>query len=60
MVEQVAGLAFPVDEPALVEVAIEDHLPPEQFHILKVAEESEREIGLQLIGRGLTASRGLA
>jgi hypothetical protein len=38
---------------ALVRDAIEEHLPPEQFEILKVAEASEREIITKLVG-GLT------
>ena len=29
---------------AIVEAAITDHLPPDQFNVLKVAEQSEREI----------------
>jgi hypothetical protein len=37
---------------ALVQSAIEAHLPPEQFEILKVAERSEREIISRLV-RGL-------
>jgi hypothetical protein len=39
---------------ALVQDAIEDHLPREQFNILKVAEASEREIITTLV-RGLAA-----
>ena len=35
---------------ALVQEAIERHLPPEQFEILKAAEESEREIITRLVG----------
>ena len=31
--------------------AIERHLPPEQFEILKAAEESEREIITRLVGK---------
>ena len=34
----------------LVQEAIERHLPPEQFEILKAAEESEREIITRLVG----------
>jgi hypothetical protein len=34
---------------ALVQVAIEDHLPPAQFEVLKAAEESEREIISRLV-----------
>jgi hypothetical protein len=30
--------------------AIERHLPPERFKVLKAAEESEREIGMRLVG----------
>src|SRR6516162_3492677 len=36
---------------ALVQEAIERHLPPEQFEILKAAEESEREIIARLVGK---------
>jgi hypothetical protein len=35
---------------ALVQDAIENHLPPEQFNILKIAEQSEREIITKLVG----------
>jgi hypothetical protein len=35
----------------LVQEAIERHLPPEQFEILKAAEESEREIIARLVGK---------
>jgi hypothetical protein len=35
----------------LVQEAIETHLPPEQYEILKVAEESEREIIQRLVGQ---------
>jgi hypothetical protein len=35
----------------LVQDAIEEHLPPEQYNILKVAEQSEREIISKLVGR---------
>ena len=40
----------------LVESAIEDHLPPDQFEVLKAAEESEREI----IGRLVSGLGGAA
>jgi len=36
---------------ALVQEAIELHLPPEQFEKLKAAEESEREIITRLVGK---------
>jgi len=36
---------------ALVQEAIERHLPPEQFEILKAAEESERDIITRLVGK---------
>jgi len=36
---------------ALVQEAIERHLPPEQFEILKAAEESERNIITRLVGK---------
>src|SRR5215471_11141296 len=39
---------------ALVQQAIEQHLPPEQFAILKAAEQSERELITRLVG---TATR---
>ena len=35
----------------LVQEAIEQHLPPDQFAVLKVAEESEREIISRLVRR---------
>ena len=35
----------------LVQGAIERHLPPEQFEILKAAEESERDIITRLVGK---------
>ena len=35
----------------LVQEAIERHLPPEQFAVLKAAEESERDIITRLVGR---------
>jgi hypothetical protein len=34
----------------LVRDAIDPHLPPDQFHVLKVAEASEREIITRLVG----------
>lgn len=34
----------------IVQTAIEQHLPPEQFDVLKVAEESERDIMRRLVG----------
>jgi hypothetical protein len=37
----------------LVQDAIERHLPPEQFEILKAAEESERELIGRLIGKAV-------
>jgi hypothetical protein len=36
---------------ALVQEAIEVHLPPEQFEVLKAAEESERDIISRLVGK---------
>jgi hypothetical protein len=36
---------------ALVQETIELHLPPDQFEILKAAEESEREIITRLVGK---------
>src|SRR5262245_41768556 len=35
----------------LVQEAIERHLPPEQFEVLKAAEESERDIITRLVGK---------
>jgi hypothetical protein len=35
---------------SIVREAIEEHLPPAQFEILKVAEESEREVISRLVG----------
>jgi hypothetical protein len=35
---------------AIVKDAIEEHLPPDQFQVLKVAEASEREIIARLVG----------
>ena len=35
---------------AIVECAIENHLPPDQFEVLKAAEASEREIISRLVG----------
>ena len=37
--------------------AIELHLPPEQFEILKAAEESEREILARLVGKKIARKR---
>jgi len=42
---------------ALVQEAIERHLPPEQFAVLKAAEESERDLLTRLVGRKLTGKR---
>ena len=36
---------------AIVQAAIEQHLPQEQFEILKVAEESERDLITRLVGK---------
>jgi len=36
---------------SLVQEVIERHLPPDQFEVLKAAEESEREIISRLVGR---------
>ena len=43
----------PDDLRDLVEAAINQHLPQRRLEILKIAEESEREIGMRLVG-GLT------
>jgi hypothetical protein len=40
----------------LVRATIERHLPPHQFNVLKVAEESERTLIRQLVD-GLGAAR---
>ena len=40
----------PQDLRALVEAAIQRHLPPEQFKVLKVAEQSERQLIKGLVG----------
>ena len=40
----------------LVRDVIEDHLPAEQFRVLKAAEESEREIIRRLVGGALNGS----
>ena len=40
----------PRDLRELVEAAIQRHLPPEQFAILKEAEKSERDIITRLVG----------
>ena len=42
---------------ALVQVAIEDHLPREQLRVLKIAERSERETLLDLVAGLATESR---
>src|SRR6516162_2310951 len=42
---------------ALVQEAIERHLPPVQFEILKAAEESEREIITRLVGKKIAQKR---
>jgi hypothetical protein len=41
----------------LVQEAIEIHLPPEQFEVLKAAEESEREIISRLVGKATRKRR---
>jgi hypothetical protein len=41
----------PADLRALVLIAIEQHLPRDQFEILKAAEESERELITRLVGQ---------
>jgi hypothetical protein len=38
---------------ALVQETIEQHLPPEQFEILKAAEESERDTIMRLVGKAV-------
>jgi len=45
---------------ALVQEAIERHLAPEQFEILKAAEESEREIITRLVGKIRTKEAAIA
>jgi hypothetical protein len=42
---------------ALVQEAIEEHLPPEQFEVLKAAEQSEREIITRLVGNATRKRR---
>jgi hypothetical protein len=42
---------------ALVQEAIERHLPPDQFEVLKAAEESEREIIAHLVGKKIARKR---
>jgi hypothetical protein len=43
--------AIPPDElRSIVQAAIEQHLPPEQFEVLKVAEESERQTIQAFVG----------
>jgi hypothetical protein len=44
---------------SLVATAIENHLPKQQFTILKAAEESEREIIRQLVGDALNGGRSV-
>jgi hypothetical protein len=34
-----------------VQETIEQHLPPDQFEVLKAAEQSEREIITRVVGR---------
>ena len=41
----------PNDLRDLVQMAIEQHLPPEQFEVLKAAEESERELLHAMVGK---------
>jgi hypothetical protein len=41
----------PNDLRALVQRAIEQHLPPQQYEVLKVAEESERRLIRKLVGQ---------
>jgi hypothetical protein len=38
---------------ALVQEAVERHLPPEQFEVLKAAEASERDIIMRLVGKAV-------
>ena len=45
---------------ALVQEAIERHLPPEQFEKLKAAEESERDIITRLVGKIRTKEAAIA
>jgi len=40
-----------VNQRRLGAVNIERHLPPEQFEVLKAAEESERDIITRLVGK---------
>jgi hypothetical protein len=42
---------------ALVQETIEEHLPPEQFEVLKAAEQSEREIITRLVGNATRKRR---
>jgi hypothetical protein len=42
---------------ALVQEAIEQHLPPAQFAALKAAEQSERDIIMRLVGEKITRKR---
>ena len=41
----------------LVQETIELHLPPEQFEILKAAEESERDVITRLVGKKIAGKR---
>ena len=45
---------------ALVQEAIERHLPSEQFEKLKAAEESERDINTRLVGKIRTKEAAIA
>jgi hypothetical protein len=47
----------PNDLRDLVQMAIEQHLPPEQFEVLKAAEQSERRLLRAMVGQ-LTAEEG--
>jgi hypothetical protein len=42
---------------ALVQETIEIHLPADEFQVLKVAEQSEREIISRLVGKVTTSTR---
>ena len=44
---------------SLVQEAIEQHLPPEQFDVLKAAEESEREIISRLVRTATSPRKGV-
>ena len=41
---------------AIVQTAIEEHLPPEQFNVLKVAEESERSLLHMLVNQATSGA----